>query len=230
MGLFGKAKSYLGVEDMELLKSGVLARGNVVKVDPTRMGVGSNNTTYGPSTVCKVTIEVIGLDGQDPYEASCLHAIPQVYLPKLMEKGAAVAVRVDPADPQHIELDLATDVPPAPIIAVSDDGTRQTVTTNKSTFTAAEILRDGEACTIDVLAIIPLHQKNQDGLDVTGLVLSVHRSGTPAYQAQIGTPIPEAAIAKVVVGATLPAKFVFGPGLPTDVNLVTPDWPAILGS
>jgi hypothetical protein len=34
-------------------------------------------------------------------------------------------------------------------------------------------------------------------------------------------------VAKVVVGATLPARWVLGPGLPTDVDLVSPDWAAI---
>lgn len=228
MGLFNRAKGHLGIEDKALLANGTLALGNVVKVEPTHLGVGSQNSTYGMSTVCNVTVEVIGLDGQDPYQASCLHAIPQVYLPQLQQPGASVAVRVDPADLQHIELDLAHDVPDAPIIAVSDDGTEQTITTNKSVFTVAEILRDGEACTVDVLLVFPLNQKSQDGRDVTGLVLNVHRTGTPVYQAQIGTPIPEGAVAKVIVGATLPAKWVPGPGLPTDVNLVAPDWPAIL--
>jgi hypothetical protein len=45
--------------------------------------------------------------------------------------------------------------------------------------------------------------------------------------ARVGTFIPPAAVSKVVVGATLPARWVPGPGLPTDVNLVIPDWPAI---
>jgi hypothetical protein len=228
MGLFGKAKRELGIVDKKLIAVGVLARGNIVSVTPGGMTIGDDsNLQHGPEKVCTVVVEVIGLDGEDPYEATCKHAIPLIYIPRMQEDGAAVAVRVDPHDPQHIELDLASEAPPAPIIAVSDDGTRQKVTTSKSTYTAAEILQQGSACTVDVLAVIPLKQLASDGWPATGLVLMVHRDGFPGYQAQIGTHIPEAAVAKVVVGATLPARWVPGPGLPTDVNLVTPDWPAI---
>jgi hypothetical protein len=110
---------------------------------------------------------------------------------------------------------------------VSDDGTKQTLKSSKSTYTAAEILEQGAPCTVEVLLVIPLNQLTSDGLPATGLVLTVHRDGVADYQAQIGTHIPEAMVAKVVAGATLPARWVPGPGLPTDVNLVTPDWAAI---
>ena len=77
-----------------------------------------------------------------------------------------------------------------------------------------------------MLAVIPLNQLASDGGPATGLVLLVHRDDVPDYQAQIGTHIPDAAVARVVVGATLPARWVQGPGLPTDVTLVSPDWAA----
>jgi hypothetical protein len=169
MGLFGKAKRELGIADRKLLASGILARGDVLSCEPDGMTIGQDsNLAYGAEKVCRVVVEVIGLDGEEAYEATCKHSIPLIYIPKMQEKGAAVAVRVDPNDPQHI-----------------------------------------------------------DGLPATGLVLTVHRDGVPDYQAQIGTHIPEAMVAKVVAGATLPARWVPGPGLPTDVNLVSPDWAAI---
>jgi hypothetical protein len=228
MGLFDKAKRELGMVDRKLIANGILARGNVVSAVPDGMTIGQDsNLAYGAEKVCRVVVEVIGLNGEEPYEASCKHSIPLIYIPRLQEKGAAVAVRVDPDDPQHIELDLGTEVPPAPVILVSDDGTRQTLAASKSTYTAAEILQQGAPCTVDVLAVIPLNQLASDGGPATGLVLLVHRDGVADYQAQIGTHIPAAAVAKVVVGATLPARWVPGPGLPTDVNLVSPDWAAI---
>jgi hypothetical protein len=46
-------------------------------------------------------------------------------------------------DPQHIELDLGAEVPRAPIILESDDGTKQTLNSSKRTYTAAEILQQG---------------------------------------------------------------------------------------
>jgi len=237
MGIFKKAKAHLGIEDKELLREGLLARGNVVSCTPTAMTTGREADGYGPKSVCNVTVEVVGVPGQAPYEASCLHAIPKVYLPQMNTPGAAVAVRVDPADPQHIELDLTEDVPPAPaataedgsttepeVMLVSDDGTRQKLETHASTYTAAEILAQGSPCTVDVLAVIPMTQTNSLGQVVTGLVLTVHREGVASYQAQIGTYIPPDKLVHVTVGSSLPAKWVPGPGLPTDVNLVTPDW------
>jgi hypothetical protein len=227
MGLFGKAKRELGIADKKLLAHGLLARGSVVSCEPDGMTIGDDsNLAYGPEKVCRVVVEVSGLDGVEPYQATCKHAIPLIYIPRMQEPGATIAVRVDPHDPQHIELDLASEPPAAPIILESDDGTTQTLETNRSTYTAAQILREGSPCTVEVLAVIPMDQRTSEG-PATGLILTVHRDGMPGYQAQVGTFIPPAAIAKVVVGATLPARWVPGPGLPTDVNLVIPDWAAI---
>lgn len=240
MGLFKSAKAHLGIADKQLLRDGILARGNVVSCTPTAMTTGREADGYGPKSVCNVTVEVVGLPDVAPYQASCLHAIPKVYLPQMSTPGAAVAVRVDPQDHQHIELDLTTGVPPAPggptgggssgepeVMLVNDDGTQQKLETNTSTFTAAEILAQGSPCTVDVLAVIPMTQTNSLGQVVTGLVLTVHRDGAAPYQAQIGTFIPPDKAGRVTVGASLPAKWVPGPGLPTDVNLVTPDWSQI---
>ncbi len=228
MGLFSRAKRELGVTDKKLLATGILARGNIVSAEPDGMTIGSDsNLQYGPEKVCRVVVEVIGLNGEEPYEATCKHSIPLIYIPKLQEPGAAVAVRVDPNDPQNIELDLGTEVPAAPIVFVSDDGSSETLKINKETASSADILRDGAPCTVQVLLVFPLNQLAADGGPATGLVLQVHRDGVEDYQAQIGLHIPEAALPSVVVGATLPAKWVPGPGLPSDVNLVCPDWAAI---
>ena len=75
--------------------------------------------------------------------------------------------------------------------------------------------------------VIPLNQLASRRRARNGALLLAHRDDVPDYQAQIGTHIPDAAVARVVVGATLPARWVQGPGLPTDVNLVSPDWAAI---
>jgi hypothetical protein len=226
MGLFGKAKRELGISDKKLLANGILARGSVVSCDPDGMTIGGDsNLAYGPEKVCRVVVEVSGVDGVEPYQATCKHAIPLIYIPKMREPGATVAVRVDPSDPQHIELDLASE-PPEAIILETEDGVQHTLTTNRSTYTAAQILQEGAPCTVEVLAVIPMDQTTSEG-PATGLILTVHRDGVPEYQAQVGTFIPAGAVAKVVVGATLPARWVPGPGLPTDVNLVIPDWALI---
>jgi hypothetical protein len=226
MGLFGKAKRELGISDKRLLAHGILAHGSVVSCEPDGMTIGNDaNLAYGPEKVCRVVVEVSGVDGLETYQATCKHAIPLIYIPRMREEGATVAVRVDPNDPQHIELDLATE-PPAAIVLQTEDGEKHTITTNRSTYTAAQILQEGAPCTVEVLAVIPMDQTTSEG-PATGLILTVHRDGVPEYQAQVGTFIPAAAVGKVVVGATLPARWVPGPGLPTDVNLVIPDWAAI---
>jgi len=222
-------KSALGGVDRHLIETGTLARGNVKTVETTAMSVGRAEQGLGTRVVCRVTVEVVPLDGSEPYDASCLHPIPQVYLPKINEPGAAIAVRVDPANPLHIALDLEHDVPPAPIVLVSDDGTKQTLKTNKATYTSEEVLRDGHPCTVEVSAVFPLGQLTQAGLPASGLILQVHRADTAPYQAQVGIHIPDEFTSLVVPGAQLPAKWVPGPGLPTDVNLVTIDFPALRG-
>jgi hypothetical protein len=229
VGLFKKAKGALGGVDHDLIENGVLARGNVKDVDTTSMSVGRAEQGFGTRVVCKLTIEVVPLDGSDFYTAVCTHPIPQVYLPKIMEPGAAVAVRVDPDDPQNIALDLEHDVPPAPIVLHSDDGTDEVVKTSKGTYTYDELIRDGRPCTVEVSAVFPLGQLTQAGLPASGLILQVHRDDVAPYQAQVGLNIPDAFAAVVVPGAQLPGKWLPGPGLPTDVNLVTIDFPALQG-
>ncbi len=227
MGLFKRAKSAVGGIDEDLISTGVLARGNVQSVDIGSVSSGVPERGLGREVVCLVTVEVVGLDGQEPYVASCHHPVPQVYLPKLNEPGAAVAVRVDPADPQRIALDLAHDVPAAPTVLVSDDGIRETLKTHTGTFTYEELIRDGGPCVVEVLAVFPTGQLTRAGLPATAVVLQVHRDAAAPYQAQIGLHVPDAAVPVVVPGARLPGKWLPGPGLPTDVNLVTIDFPAL---
>jgi hypothetical protein len=229
MGLFKKAKAAVGGVDHHLIETGVLARGNIKDVEMTSMSTGRAERGFGTDVVCKLTVEVVPLDGSDFYTAYCTFPIPQVYLPKINEPGAAVAVRVNPNDPQDIALDLAHDVPPAPIVLHSDDGASEVVQTNKSTYTYEELIRDGRPCTVEVSAVFPLNQLTQAGLPASGLILQVHRDGAAPYQAQIGTHIPDAVVPVVVPGAQLPGKWLPGPGLPTDVNLVTIDFPALGG-
>jgi hypothetical protein len=59
------------------------------------------------------------------------------------------------------------------------------------------------------------------------VILQVHRDDTPPYQAQVGLHIPDELASVVVPGARLPGKWLPGSGLPTDVNLVTIDFPAL---
>jgi len=239
MGLFDRAKAAFGGVDHHLIEDGVLARGIVTTCEPTGMGTGRAAAGLGTRIVCKLTVQVVPLDGGAPYEAHTMHPIPQVYLPQFMSGNGAVAVRVDPADPQHVALDLTHDVPPAPepadgaaapppkIVLTSDDGTQQEVKTEKGVYTTADLLARGLPCTLEVLAAFPLGQLTQAGRPATGIILQVHREGVAPYQAQAGLYVPPAATSIVVPGAKVPGKWMPGPGLPTDANLVTIDFPAL---
>ena len=251
MGFFKNAAETLGMVDHKLLQTGVLARGEIKSIDvgALTIGGGAFEDETGGSTVCLVTVNVIGFQDKPPYQASAHAPIPREYIPEFQQPGSAIAVRVNPADPEDIALDLQTDPPAAAssgiglptakvagdggvateggaqVILTSDDGSQVPLTTHAGKQTAEEILAAGLPCTVDVLAVIPIDQKNSRGETVTGLVLAVHRDGKPDVQAQIGTHIPPELASKVVVGATLPARYT--PGLDTGDDSVVPDWPSI---
>ena len=258
MGFFKDAAEHLGAVDHKLLQTGTLARGEVVSIEPGAMSWGGDKySSANSTTVCKVTVNVVGFEGKPTYQASALAPIPDEYIPEFRLEGAAVAVRVNPTDPTDIALDLQADAPDAAaagaasagtaaltgktaavagdggvatengaqVILDSNDGTSVALTTHLGKLTAAEVLAQGAPCTVDVLAVIPIDQLTAKGETVTGLILNVHRAGKPDVQAQIGTHVPPELAAKVVVGATLPARFT--PGLDTGDDTVVPDWSLI---
>ena len=78
MGLFKKAAASLGHVDKRLIKSGVLARGDVVECKMTSMSVGTEGSGYGVERVCDVTVDVSGMPGRETYRATCKHPVPLV--------------------------------------------------------------------------------------------------------------------------------------------------------
>ena len=247
MGFFKDVAEHLGAVDKNLLAKGILARGEVVSVEPTGMswGGGGHYGSSSSTTVCKVTVKVVGLKGHEPYEATALVPIGDAYIPEFQQPGATIAVRVNPTDPTDIAYDLEHDAPTgesqdepqspsadtaatkdgAQIILQSDDGTETALTTHVGKLTAAQVLEQGLPCTVDVLSVIPLDQTNAKGELMTGLILNVRRAGKPDVQAQIGTHIPQQFVMQVTPGASLPAKFT--PGLDAGDNTVVPDWSAL---
>jgi hypothetical protein len=247
MNFFKDAAEHMGSVDKKLIATGILARGEVVTVAPGAYSFGEDTYTHsGGTTVCRITVTVVGLPGHAPYQASFLAPIPDDQIGILELSGAAVAVRVDPADPQNIALDAQTEAPdvsgsadaasaapPADaatvdgkaIVLDSDDGTSTPLSVHAGKVSSDEILAHGAPCAVEVLAIIPIDQKDAKGRDVLGMILNVHRSGKADVQAQIATHVPPELASKVVVGATLPAKY--APGLDTGDDTVIPDWPNI---
>lgn len=231
MGIFKRLKAAVGGVDKDLIKHGVLVRGTVIECRAT--GFGGGNTAATIEQVCVVTVEISDLPGHPTYRATCHHPIPVIYLAQMKTDGAAVAVRVDPADPQNIALDLATTPPAEHVLGMNpfvqgedlEDGTSAAPSRNvhRSALTAADILAQGAPCRAVIMGTVPLHQLDSQGLEAVGLVLSVFVDGQAPYQAQIGLGVPPAASALVFPGASLPARVIAD-----RPDMVTIDWPAAL--
>jgi hypothetical protein len=230
MGLFKKVGASLGHVDKHLMKTGMLARGEVVECTATSMAIGTAQSGSGIERVCDVTVDVTGLPDRPTYRATCKHPIPMIYLPQMKTPGAAVAVRVDPADPQHIALDLATEPPPpseepagSATIATPDGDVE--VPTHASPVKAPEILARGARCRAALLMSAPLNQRNDSGLDVMGLVFTITAGNGEPYQAQIGVGVPAAGMALLYPGADLPARALEDwLRKPSPPDMVTIDW------
>ena len=83
----------------------------------------------------------------------------------------------------------------------------------------ADLIRDGQPCVVEVLAVYPLDDATAPGQ--TAVVLQVWDEGARTCQAQLGLQVPEAAVPVVVPGARLPGRWL--PGR----DLVTIDFPAL---
>jgi hypothetical protein len=239
MGFLKKAGSALGHVDKQLLKTGIPAQGRVIECTPT--SIGSEGRRYGKEQVCDVTVEVSGIPGRDPFRASCKHPIPLIYLPLMNAEGATVAVKVDPADPQHIVLDLANEPPPDTDSPTSDPDpdpgsvalTTPTgsveVPTHASPLKAADVLAMGAPCRAVLLMSQALGQKNDQGLEVMALVFNVTVDSGETYQAQIGVPVPAEAMSLLYPKSDLPARALASwTRDPSPPDLVTIDWDAAI--
>jgi hypothetical protein len=84
-----------------LIEHGLLGHGVIVSTQRTEVSTGHN---AGLAHVCVFTVQV-RLAGGLPFTGTCRQAVQAAVLPRLMP-GAAVPVRVDPADRSRIALAL----------------------------------------------------------------------------------------------------------------------------
>ena len=77
MGLLNKLT---GGTDTKLLKTGPLGRGTIVDLQLTGTTVRSGNGLV--QRACVFTVEV-GLDGKEPYTATCKQRIPEIQIPQI---------------------------------------------------------------------------------------------------------------------------------------------------
>ena len=98
----------------------LLGRGSIVSVQRTSVSTGSPSA---PSHECVFTIAVTFEDGVR-YTATCRQSVRADLLASLMRAGAAVAVRVDPADRSRIELSFDEPVPTTETVTAGDQDTQ----------------------------------------------------------------------------------------------------------
>jgi hypothetical protein len=194
-----------GGPDKKLLATGLLGRGIIVGVQPTGTTLEIGNGLV--QRVCVFTVEV-SLDGRAPYTATCKQRFPEIQLPQIRPGNTTVAVRVDPADPTQIALDLATEPPVV------------TVPMGSGNRSAAELLATGAPGRGVIVEYAPLGKRNPAGVDLYAFVLTVMPNHGAAYQITVGNPAPPAAMPFLFPGSRVPVK------IGDDPNAVAIDWEA----
>jgi len=104
MGILKKLKQSAGVVSKDLLKDGLLGRGQIThaaKQPGISMGGGDSGSK---SVLCKFTVQVV-LDNVPPYEATCKLWVSPGEISQFESGGAVVAVRVNPDDHSEIAID-----------------------------------------------------------------------------------------------------------------------------
>lgn len=154
--------------------------------------------------VCNLRLQVF-LDGQQAYIAGCRQKIEEWRLGQLT--GQAFAVRVDRQDPQKVALDFSMQAPVVILARPADGG-------------AQAILATGRPAEAVIVSNQPLGLRSWDGNDVHVFTLTVMAPGQAPYQAQLGNPMPAAAMPLVFPGARVPVKVGANP------NDIAIDWAA----
>jgi hypothetical protein len=124
-------------------------------------------------------------------------------LPQLVNPGTTVAVRVNPEDHSEIALSLGEAPPTITVSSTSGDA---------NTGSASEILSYGDPCRVVIVESQPLGRKNQKGVDIYALLMTVMVDGRPPYQVLVGNPVPPEAVPLLYPGNNVPAKCMLSRG------------------
>ncbi len=191
MGLFSKINQAFGGADTELLRTGTLGRGRVVSVTPSggtvQVGGGLVERT------CTFELMVL-LDGQSPYRTTVTQRYPEVYLSQLSQPGAALAVRVDPAQSGHVAIDLSVPAPSVRLARASGPGT------------AEHILETGTDATVVMVAFAPAGYQDYRGYEMYFFTLTVATGAPQPYQVAAGNAVPPEALPLLFPGSKLHAR------------------------
>jgi hypothetical protein len=191
MGLFGKISQAFGGVDQELLSTGILGRGIIAAAVPSG---GTVQVAGGlVERICQIQVQVL-LNGGTPYMAQVQQRLPEVYLSQLSSGMAAVAVRVDPANAQHIAIDLQS---PAPSVRLGR---------NTGPGSASYILEYGSDAQVVLVQSSPLGFQNYLGYEMYALVLTVAEGAPQPYQLAVSGAVPPESLPLLYPGSRLPAK------------------------
>jgi len=206
MGILKKLAGTVGVVSRDVMKNGLLGRGQITGLKRTLMVMGGGEH---PPRVCIFTVQV-ALDNVPPYEAKCRQRVPQWDISQFESGGAVVAVRVNPDDHSEIAIDWGT-APPAVAMAAQP-----------GQETAADILAKGSPARAVIVQSQPLGMKSPAGLDMYGFQLTIMVDGKAPYQIEVGNPVTPGGVPLIFPGSNLPAKYMPNGG-PESVAI---DWDA----
>lgn len=209
MGLFDDIaegfRNLTGGVDQQLLATGVLARGEILGLVPSGTTVSIGNGLEERS--CTFTLRVM-MSGEQPFDATAVQRVQEVWIPQLQQPGAVVAVRVDPADHSRVAIDFAVQPPEVSLPESTGENS------------AAWILEHGTPVTVVLVANQPIGVTNHRGDPVHALTLTLATGVDTPYQVQVGNAVPATALPLVYPGSKLHAKLGRTP------NDVVVDWAA----
>ena len=194
MGFMDKIRAVGGGVSPDLLKNGVLARGEVIGVQPTGMSVSRGGQVVTEKQVCNVTLNVI-MDGTEPYQASVRQGIPVLLITQMASGSAVVAVRVNPDNHQEVAIDFDSEVP---TVTMAAGGANR--------GSAAELLATGTPARAVIIQSEALGMRSPAGLDMYAFMVTILCDGHAPYQTKMGNPVPDNAKPLIYPGANLPAK------------------------
>ena len=187
MGFFG---NLIGQADASVVQNGILARGEITKVDISGMTLQSGNGLVERKCTMSLTVYV---DHEAPYPATAVQRVPEVVIPQL-SGGAVLAVRVDPADHSKVYLDFNSELPTW--IAPKSEGHNS----------AAWIRENGKPIKVVLVASQAAKMKNADGIDIYALTLTAYEGVETPYQLVVGNAVPATALPLLYPGSKLHAK------------------------
>ncbi len=190
-------RRFTGGVDQDLLATGIPARGDVLEISLSGTTVTIMN---GPvERNCTFRLRVLR-DGAQPYEATVTQRVQEIMISALQQPGVALALKVDPADPQRIAIDFGSAAPEV------------TLPESEGTDSAAYILEHGTPITVVLVGNQPIGVKNHKGDPVHALQLTVATGVPEPYQTAVGNAVPAFALPLLYPGSKLHAKLGDGPG------------------